>query len=266
MTILTIIILLVIGLIGFLFLSLKFKSDKEVQVSLYQLTLNKETPAVTIDGKMEDGEWESFKWHDVYRKEKEMTVYLTNDNQNLYIAIDAIKNVTEKGFRDKVVFCFLPENSLKIEVGKFKTIEILGNGQVLWEEWNEIEKLSVQYVWKTEVYSANLSARLGDKEAIRTYDGKYISNVAKEKSVYAIFAKNIADIPDGLVAKTYFQDHRTYEIKIPLSSLGFQPGKTVRIFGFVRSATSKLQDLNFPNGKTGSLASSFWSTRKITLP
>lgn len=244
--VLSVIMLVVILGVSFFVFSCRAKQEKKDGASLYQLVQGGPEPSLVIDGKIDGGEWDSFQWSRLASGEKKMTVYLTNDDQNLYLAIKDERATTAGNFQNNVLLCFLPDDLLKVGPGRFKTVKIYDNGTVLWKDWAEMEKLSARYVHRTEDYSEDLGTRLQANEAVRVYNGKKVVD-GDEKGVYALFARNITNLPDGLVAKTSLNGYRTYEAKIPLSLLGVEAGQVIRVFGSIHDSASSPQNVYYPN-------------------
>lgn len=235
------------------------------QASLYQVQSGEKIFGLTIDGQINQGEWDSFEWCQVKTNysHRPIIVYLTNDDRYLYLAIEVSSDVSEGDYKDYAYLCFLTENYKKIVVGKFKTMEIKGNGVVTWMAWDKADRLPVKYVTQTEEYAQDLASRIKRNEAVRVYDGSEIVN--GEKGVYALFAYDITTLPQGMEAKTSLNGYRTYEAKIPLSALGVKAGQTLRIFGYINDSARSYPFISYPNSQPRSLAHPHWGLSRVPL-
>lgn len=254
---LSIIVLVIAGIAAYVS-SCNAKQEVREKASLYTLSIGEPAVTLNVDGNIGEN-WDRFK---LYQTEK-ATVYLTSDDQNLYIGVEAKEDTTDDAFQDHVILCFISNETLKVEIGEFKTIEIWGNGRVLWQTWNEVERLPVEHARRYEEYATDLAARLKVNEAVRVYNGNKLLG-KEEDGVYALFARNIDQIPEGLVAETDFEGYRTYTAKVSLSLLGVEPGQTIRFFGVVHDYSAHPQNFHFPNSRTKSLADAYYKRAVIS--
>lgn len=256
-------LVVVLGFLVFAFCSCKGKQEDRDKESLYSLVQNGSAVSLNIDGKIGETEWSGYEWCSLGEGQNTATVYLTNDNQYLYLAVKEQRNTFNDTYNERATLCFIPNETLKIQDGKFKILKIFGNGMTVWENWTGLEKLDgVAHVRRTEEYADALKARVGKDEAVRVYDGDRVWQ--GEDAVYAIFAKNIKQLPEGLAAKTDFGSYRTYEARIPLSVLGVSPGQTMRVFGSIYDNSSESKDWHYPNTWTKFFTNSPYTVEKIS--
>ena len=246
---LTVTLLVLVGIVALSFLSNCSRNKELDEASFYLLKSGENISGLTIDGKIGEGEWDSFKWHKVNKED--ITIYLTNDDTDLYVAIEAKRDTTDGGAQDSALLCFLTGSYEEIEAGEFKTIRIRGDDVVLWMAWNKAEILPVKHARRVEEYSGNLSQRIGEGDAVRVH--------MKGEIVYAYFAENIIDTPQGLIGKTSFTSYRAYEFKVPLDILNLRTGQTVRIFGSIYDSVGVPHAVYYPNFRTKFLALPYYS-------
>lgn len=255
----TVIILGVGGVIAYFVLSTPGRVAEDVRASIYQLKSGEDLSSITIDGYIEEGEWERFKW---FEASSGFTVYITNDAENLYVAIDEKQNVTYDGYRENAVLGFLSlSDDKKIEVGKYKTVRIEGNGRVFWEEWNRIERLSAKYVSQIEKYQGERDALCQKNGAVKIYREDEIIGCNEEDGVFAVIAENCTDLPENLTCSTGFSTHRAYEAKLPMSAIALGPDQTLRFCGYTFYEPPD-KWLNFPNVAMGRLVKGHWATHR----
>ena len=235
----TVIILGVGGVVAYFVLSTPGRVAENIRASVYQLKSGEDLSSITIDGCIEAGEWERFKW---YEASSGFAVYIANDNENLYVAIEEKQNVTDDGYRENAVLGFLPPGEqAKIEAGKFKAMEIQGQGRVFWKDWKQIIGLSVRnwrsqrtdrgYTISDEVVEKMAAMRNRNQE-VQIYDEDDIVGGTEEEGPYLLIADNITDTPGGLIGKTTFDTHRAYEAQVPLSIIDPGTDQTLRVCGY----------------------------------
>ncbi|MFA5316659.1 MAG: hypothetical protein WC369_04475 [Dehalococcoidales bacterium] len=230
-------ILLIIGTV----LSGCISEEEKLKASLestYQLRSGQDISSIIIDGYIDENEWDEFKWFE--SQASGLTVYLTNDDDYIYIAIDEKRNISDDGQQENASICFLPPgDSNKIEVGKFKSLKIIGTGRVFWQSWDRlIKEEDYPGVGADDAYILN-----SHDEFTGTDD----------RGLYYIIAHNISQIPEGLLAKTHFNRSRTYEARVPLTIINVGPDMNLRVFGEVFGGPTP-EEIYYPNSIMGRLA------------
>jgi len=247
------------GLVAYFILSEPGRLAEDVGASVYQLKTGEDVSLITIDGRIETGEWERFRW---FEASSGLAVYITNDDEYLYIAIDDRENTNDDGMIEHTRIAFLPPGeTAQIEAGKFKSIYICGDGIVLWEDWGEVTGLAIKG-WRTQrtnggmKTSDELIERMDEltkaNQSTMFYDDSNIIGGINEEEPYVAIADNISNIPEGLVGKTSFDTNRIYEAKVPLSIIDMGADQTIRVCGhtFIEPPG---ENRNYPNVRMGRL-------------
>ncbi len=262
---LTVILLGVGGLVAYFVLSEPGRLAEDISASVYQLKTGEDVSSITIDGRIEKAEWERFRW---FGTSSSFAVYITNDDEYLYVAIDDRRNTTNDGRSEKVRIAFLPPGeTAQVEAGKFKSMEILGSGKVFWQDWKQFVGLSMKY-WRGSLYSDEIAERMSKlrnvNQATQLYDEDEIIGGREEEAPYVAIADNITTVPEGLVGKTSFNINRTYEAKVPLSIIDVGSDQSIRVGGYTFiEPPNKWQ--NYPNTRMGRLTSG-WSGQIRFIP